>query len=444
MLGVHFPWGISIDLVDLQRVIREKLSVLSITLEDSDEDAPTIFEGINAKREELRQWDFVRNSLFVNLDPALVETIFNTKWDPVDSLVSETSYLGLRDDSRDAYLYDYLIASGEQKYQGTLSKTRGFQHLRTRITRIVGKPRDPDYATKLVKFIEDDFLRTARAWPMATGSTSVELPSRRQIDDEVRQTIESITHFSSSPPIPAILHYLSGYDRHECNLNELKRSLSMIDSLVARLVMAKCPLSPLRSLVMSLMGSIGDSCDPRDLKAQLVRMEAMPSNSDIEKCLTEEPLYGNGVTGPQLGAIFRGIERQLSGPAANPLPYGASDDDFTVEHVFPQSCSTRVNPAWKAEFTEWGVTDAAVSQVQARTDRIGNLTLLTLKTNKKLRAKAFSDKSAALGSRDGHEQHPSLRVNQAIVSSKRWTAVQIDKRTDKLVDAAVRRWPRVH
>ena len=146
-----------------------------------------------------------------------------------------------------------------------------------------------------------------------------------------------------------------------------------------------------------------------------------------------------GVSGSQLGAIFRGIERQLAGPTANPMPYGKQNHDFTVEHIFPRSCCKAGKTPWSQDLKTWG---SSATEMKGSVDCLGNLTLLTLEANRHAKAKAFAKKKAMLVGRGGGAvKHPLLRINQSVARRRKWTVVEIEARTDELIDAALKHWP---
>jgi hypothetical protein len=245
---------------------------------------------------------------------------------------------------------------------------------------------------------------------------------------------------------PGVLHYLHAFRMHGVLKDDLYLNLRLLETLVARIVVAQSGLSPLRSRMMAVMAHVDRSVDPNVLAEYLRTGTVLPSDDAIKEALKEKTYYGKGsdVTGNQLGAIFRGIERERSGAAANPLPYGSKPSDMTVEHVFPQSQAKRALTTWKSDFS-WGATPAdqatMIKATQAAVDAIGNLTLITFSANSKISNKAFSIKKEALAGRVTKIPHPPLWVNHDIVASAKWTFDEIDDRRDTLETAILERWP---
>lgn len=423
--------------------LMDKLALLELRIDSTDEDAPTIFESINAKRTELQQWDFIRNLIFTRFPASRASQIFDDAWKEVQTELDRVSWDGKRANSRDSFVYDYVIARGEQSAQGSISKNRGYQHLRTRMTRLLPERSDPTHLDELEAFVRDDLLSAARCWPVAVGERATPIGGKRSISLDAAQLIESIAKLSSGPPFPAVLHFVEGWNNEHLSDEELVDALTLIETLLVRLVLAKRALSPLRSLFMQLMNKTWSTYDTAVLRSSMRALRtgdatALPTDDELFHKLRTEDYYNAGLTGGQLGAVFRGIERQMAGGAAHPLPYGKNEDDFSVEHVFPQSCLAPPHGAWSGDFASWGVVAEEMAQ---RLHRLGNLTLLTLAANRIAKARAFDFKRAVVANQSNECPHPMLSISQAIIAAEEWTPHVIDQRTDLLARRILERWP---
>ena len=248
------------------------------------------------------------------------------------------------------------------------------------------------------------------------------------------------------------MFYFHAFRSNEIDDENLLENLRLIESFVARLVLCQENLSPLRSRVMSIMAEIKNA-DPNELRKVLRKDEAAPSNDMITTSIDDRDFYGKAasVTGAQLGAIFRGIERQMAGTLAPPLPYGADDGSYSVEHVFPQSCIEKINKDWKEEIkllVHPDVFDSIVEETQKAANRIGNLTMITNTCQKSVGTKNFAAKSEIL--QGGCPKCPmaALNVSQSITQFSKqqggqglWTATEIGERSRLLGQLAIDRWP---
>ncbi len=420
-----------------------QMSVLELLIDADDEDAPTIFQSINAQRTQLQQWDFIRNLIFTRFDAKQRSRVFDEHWYDVQEMLGTIKWDNKRSTGRDGFIYDYLIARGEQQHQGSIGRNRGFQHLRARMARELPRPEDPRYDAMLEQFVTGDLLTAAHVWPVAVGAQDTPMNSKRAISTECAQLIESIGKISAGPPFPLVLHYLERWHRQEMDGRELERSLRLIENFLVRLVVCNRPLSPLRAVFMSGMPAIIKDPSLTGLQAWLAEpvdseLPRFPTDEEVKLHLKERDYFGSGVSGSQLGAIFRGIERVLSGKASNPLPYGTDDADFTVEHIYPQSCVPKPNATWTRDLDAWGADRGAMA---LRLHRLGNLTLLTFAANRYIKARSFKAKCDVLMNEDPKSEHPILGVNQSIFKNDFWGPDQIDTRTDVLIEAFLKRWP---
>lgn len=428
----------------------DRLTVVELIIGRDDEDPPTIFESINAKRTELEQWDFVRNLIFTRFDPEQGKRIFDDHWSSAQTKLANVTWEGLRSEPRDAFMYDYVIARGEAKFQKTIARNRGYEHFRKRLNRVV-PPTDVDYRSKLEDFVVADILSAADAWPVAVGYQQSFSTSSQDVGDEAYELIESIRRISSGPPFPMILHFLEHWRLGNLSTESLVRELHLLENFLVRMVVSRRPLSPLRANLIAAMAELTEGKTPtrnqtvRGLSSLIQGWKArnlVPTDVEIRSAFDDKPFYkkgkNGGIGGNQLGAIFRGIERQLAGAGAHPLPYGKSKSAFTVEHIFPQSCVAPPYGNWAAAMP---ATESARQKLVERVHRAGNLTLVTKGVNSSLKNKSFADKKRVLGSSNEPPRHPLLRINESITSKTSWSAKAIDQRSKKLASDFLARWP---
>src|SRR5450631_96804 len=117
--GDYGPWGkaaqgqrSAIDLPVLHGVITGSLTLLELMLEKTDEEAGVIFETMNAKGTPLRQFDLLRNSIFVRM-PKAKDIFYEDIWQHIETLLATVTYTALRDKAPEQFLYEYMIATGE-------------------------------------------------------------------------------------------------------------------------------------------------------------------------------------------------------------------------------------------------------------------------------------------------------------------------------------------
>jgi hypothetical protein len=428
------PTSDPIDLTELRGIVTQRLQVLELLLESGDEDAALIFESVNSKTQSLHQFDHIKNSVFVRL-PTKRDTVFETDWDPVVSQLKTVSYAGKRSDAGDQFVYDYLIARGESKRQGAINKGRAYTQFMSRLDScVVGPTTRPGYESAFLEFVRSDFLRAAAVWPAAVGqATEIRLAGRTLvIPDACVATVKTIMELSAGPPVPLVLHLLEGFATGKLPNRELEKALKYIESFVARHGIYGTPLSPFRAQFMQVMANLSGSFSIDALKVELLEKGWPDDDALIEKAL-EVDMYDR-LQSRQVNAILRGLEERLAGSGAHHMVFGKGEGEYSVEHVFPKS---EPNAAWLRELTSWGIKGAKLQQLVARRHRLGNLTAVSGKDNKRLGTKPFSKKRHAL-----ENAVAPLRLHDGIVGCDRWTAKEIDQRGEMLAKVAIERWPR--
>lgn len=425
-----------IDLAVLDDVVRKRLFILNLTLEEGDEDGPTIFDTMNAKRTQLEQWDFIRNSLFIRLPSIERDELFTASWEPTQAALHQVSYAGQRAKSHNQFIYDYLIARGEIREQGPINRNRGHDQLMRRVNRLIG---GQNPSTTIQNFVSSDLLPAAAAWCCAVGSKQGLRSGTLNLTMPTEALVarDSIMTMSAGPPIPVMLHYIDGWARGELNDAGLSETLRLLESYVARHVMCQTPMSPFRAHFMQVMPDLQSKYETNDLRQAL--QNDWKTDDEVRTALGERSLY-ESLKPAQLGAIFRGLELELGGPGANPLSFGKKDNEYSVEHIYPKSGSPNPNAAWAAEFRAWKVSSADQAWIVDNRHHLGNLTVITNTANRRLQAKSFAKKLQAYLGEDPENLIPPLAINNDIRAATQWTKAQIQVRSRLLTNAALQRW----
>ena len=108
-------------------------------------------------------------------------------------------------------------------------------------------------------------------------------------------------------------------------------------------------------------------------------------------------------------------------------------DDFTVEHVMPQTPT----PAWRAEVKSGSAPgENADLLYSGLVNTLGNLTLARSGRNSQMGNKSFADKKAILA------KHGSgLQMTKEITKKHNWRPDDIRKRSAVMVERIIKTWP---
>jgi uncharacterized protein with ParB-like and HNH nuclease domain len=443
----------------LEDIIKTQIIFLNILTEPTDQNAVVIFDSINGKRLEFSQWDYARSYFFRSIgnDDELFDRWDETQDDLSDAL-KETGQRKRRGNTpvNDDFLYNLMILEASKSGEKA-NKNRSFLQLKEHLRKTLNGGNEPT-ADNLRDFSNSVLLPTAEVYKSIISPQKYPLknPSGETVPVEAAHILNQIQSFSKGPADPAVMLCLVSWHKGEINHNELISSLKSIECFLARYFLAGYDFSPLRSKFMQMIGAASQDKDPlvkRPLKLLDELRKQSPTDEVILKTHDEkpQPVYSETAGAAQrVAAILRGIEREISGPAANPMPLGLGITDFNVDHIFPQSCRDSLNTAWNEDVQKWGLNDKDVEKLRERVDCLGNLALHASYSNRSDQDADFEYKKNAISGKLALEKKkgtkakkkPAVIVShaQGICGCAMWTATDIDKRTMELLGNALAYW----
>jgi uncharacterized protein with ParB-like and HNH nuclease domain len=443
----------------LENVIKTQIVFLNILTEPTDQNAVVIFDSINGKRLEFSQWDYARSYFFrtIGTDNELFDRWDKTQDDLGDAL-KETGQRKRRGNTpvNDEFLYNFMILEASKSGEKA-NKNRSFLQLKEHLRKTLNGGNEPT-AENLREFSNDVLLPTAEVYKSIISPQKYPLknPSNEPIPDEAVHILSQIQSFSKGPADPAVMLCLVSWHKGEIDHKELIASLRGIECFLARYFLAGLDFSPLRSKFMQMIGTASQQSAAKVSRPILLLGELkkhLPSNDEILDAHKDrlQPVYSEAAGAAQrVAAILRGIEREISGPAANPMSLGTGATDFNVDHIFPQSCREGLNNAWKDDVKKWALKDHETDQLRKRVDCLGNLALHASYSNKSDQDADFEYKKSALSGALSRKmikgkkgkKKPSVIVShaQGVCSCEKWTAKEIDARTVELLEHALEYW----
>jgi len=422
--GRELPRGAATDLAQLNEATLVNLQIYSLIHEpDQDESQTIIFDTLNGMRTELEPLDHVRNSLFVRLSQAEGDKLYNTHWQPAEKVLREIKVKRLG--AAKSFVYDYVISQGERSRQGSIRSTKGAVHL-AHIT-------NPMTESQLLDYLTDKVIPAMVAYPVVVnGNSNVVLKGVPiQIPTSVLQRLETIRELTSGPATPLALLYVPAYLKAELNELELLEALGLIESHISRRILADKDMSPLRAQFIEICSTIDKDLSLVKLKSTL---KAASPVTDAEILACAETKEYDDLSAKAQGAIFRGIERQLSGIGSMWFAIGSGNADYSIEHLYPQS-----GARWAPDLAAWGVPEADMKPLL---QTIGNLTAATNEHNKRVGNKRFSEKQL-FPTTPGAAAPLSINTGWIDPAVIRWTPSEIKARSRTLINAALLRWPAI-
>lgn len=418
--GQKIPRGNLIEAESLIDATLNRLSIFSLVHDPSnDEPVATIFDTLNGMRTELEPLDHVRNSIFVRLSDQNAENLFRKYWAPAEEGIRDVRIRGMKPGI--SFLYDFVISKGERKRQGTISRLKGASHF-ARMTR--------DYTEKeLSTYLVDEVIPAMLCWPVVIRKRdsvkyeSVEIHfTKRSIE-----LMDSVRDLSKNPANPLVLLYITARVRGKLTDKQLESRLFLIETFLARQILAMTPLSPLRARIMDIASEIdGDIAEAKLSKA--LRRHMLETDNGI-KIKAKKAEYGN-LEAAQLGALFRGIEKELSGRHA--MNFKISPTNYTIEHIYP-----RKDEKWQSDLRLWG-TDS--KKMGPYLQALGNLTVVSKEHNSRVGNSRFRSK-IQFPLETGNAA--PLGIHKDWLRETQWTEKEIQKRTLNMLNRALKHWPRV-
>lgn len=416
--GSKVPRGSKCDCNLLLSATLQRLSIFVLVHDaQSDEPVAAIFDTLNGMRTELEPLDHVRNSIFVRLNKSDSDDLFNNYWTEAEDGIRDVRLKGLKPGI--SFLYDYVISKGEKKRQGTISRPKGASHF-ARMTKDLSGEELSDY-------MKNQLIPAMASWPVVIRKRDSIKYEGTEIFLTPRtvELLDSIRDLSKNPANPLVLLYLCARVKGKLTNSQLESRLFSIESFLARQVLALIPLSPLRARIMDIASDLDSDTSEAKLKAVL-KSQKLESDANI-RTKSKKGNYGN-LEPVQLGAIFRGIERTLSGKHAMNFKIGAND--YTIEHIYPKK-----DEKWHVDFRTWR-TD--VVKMRASLQLLGNITVVSKEHNSKVGNKRFSQKQSFPS---GVGRAAPLKIHDDWLSAEKWTEKEIQKRTERLISSALKHWP---
>lgn len=437
--GSFVHWGTiassdhELELKALYEVVKTSLTILEILVEEHDEDAGVVFETMNAKSLQLSQFDLLRNSIHVRM-PDEMRTFHDETWGLTESTLNGLSYDGLTRAPGEQFFYEYMIArSGEiiTSDDGGLSRGRLHRIWLTDVIQELGYEVANDSQRQFKRKFVLPIVDAAFDYALIIGrSNRITRPDGDVVTltQKQKDSIAEIMTMSKGPMVPLLLRAVAAKRTGALTDPELDTVLSDLQSYLVRLILAGQDLSPLRAAMIKAATQLQGPVSINDIRATLSKSGWLNDETVRDLALR---LDTSEWSSPVLFPILRGINRHMAGRSAHKLPFGKGSDEWTVEHIYPQSKSGP-GRQWMPDLAAWGTT---VVEMDTLKYRLGNLTPVTGFDNSKNARQSFAVKKKLI------EETEVIKIHSSFLDRDRWSPFEIEQRTALLVDHALEWWP---
>ena len=385
--------------VDLEIVYRgiQRLQIVSIVLDPSQDNPQLIFETLNAKGLDLSQADLIRNYLLMGQDSNSQTRLYNDLWFPIEQRFRN------EDKQFDRFMRHYLTL-----------KTRRIPRLRDIYKNFKRHVETVQSSEELE--IEDIVKEVSRY-----SNHYLNIAMLHEEDTELKACLEDLHELKADTTYPFLLKVYDYYVEGKIKKAEVLRTLQLVESYIFR--RAVCGLSNkfLNHIFVDILCEM-DTDDENDYLENLNETfltlpdhRRYPRDREFNVFFWTKDM-SNFSSRDYLLRKLENYERK------EPIKV----NEYTVEHVMPQT----LNDQWKQDLGE------NFRQFhEAWVNNIGNLTLTG--RNSEFGNRPFKEKRDML--QEGF-RYSTLYLNRSLASAKKWDPTTIKARAMELARRACEIW----
>lgn len=374
---------------DLARLVLDRLSLVSITLDDND-DPYVVFESLNAKGLRLTAADLIRNYLFMRIQPDDQEQLSEQYWQPMQEQLGERLT---------QFVWHYLMRHG-----GNVPKSDVYFSFKKATER------------RPVPEILQELSRYAPTYARLLE------PARETERPAIQAALRRLHRTGLTVAYPLILRLYDKVRHEQAPEAMLLDVLVLLENYSLRGFMAQRGTGGSNKSMQTLAARTNAlDGQPAALLEDVRRYLAgqnYPSDKEVWDALLNKPLYHHaGERNVRTKLVLETLETDL-----NPYETVVADG-LTIEHIMPQTLTA----AWHADLGAESVRDH-----QTLLHTLGNLTLTGY--NSELSNAPFAIKRAGFAS-------SNLSLNAELATESGWDGAAIRRRGARLAECILRRWP---
>ena len=315
----------------------EKLVIVDISLNRSQDNPQLIFESMNSTGRELSQADLIRNFILMGLEPAHQTNLYQDHWRPMEVEFGQEAY----GSHFDRFMRHYLtIKTGEipnidQVYESFKTHARS-----------------PEIAAGGVDALVADIHTLAGYYcRMVLGQE----PNKRLAD-----AFQDLREFKVDVAYPFLLELYQDFKAEILALNDFIQAVRLVKSYVFRRAICNIPTNSLNKTFATMGRALNKDRYLESIKAHLINLPSyrrFPNDDEFKRELKVRDLYNF----PRRSYWLRRMEnhgRKERVPVA----------EYTIEHILPQN--EDLSADWRAALgSDW----QRIQKTWLNT--LGNLTL---------------------------------------------------------------------
>lgn len=381
--------GEQLDLARVERLLLDELEVVSITLEDDDNEY-RIFESLNWKGAPLSQADLLRNYFFMRIRADQQQELYDSVWLPMQAMLDSKALA-------DFFRYQYMSTGHFVREKDIYLKWRG----------------------KLDRLEPDELATKMRELAGFAQYYKRLIEPEAEPDPSVRERLERMNRWGGQTMYPFVLWLYEGAGGRNVDSAGLSIVLRLIESYLVRRLFCGIPTQGSNRFFMELATRIPDGNIVEVVRQALslpTGSRRWPTDQEFREGLNSYELY-EGSRAEQRRLVIESFEQDYE----NKEP--AELRGLTVEHIMPQ----QLTDEWRDAL---GPNAYSIHSLLLHT--LGNLTLTGY--NPELSNRSYSEKRRLF-------QKSNLAMNRKIAEDAEWGPEQIRSRAERLAVRAIKIWP---
>ena len=387
--------------VDLKQIYKgiSKLTIVSITLDNTSDNPQLIFESLNSTGLKLTQADLIRNYVLMGLKENDQKDIYKNYWFPMEQRFVKTKKLTYFDKFMRYYL---TLKTGQLVNIDDVYES--FKRFWEPVKESPLKEAMEDI-TKFSKYFSN-------------------LISAKFEDDDINRNVKDINTLKMDVAYPFLLQVFDDYYNNIITKNDVLEILFLVESYVFRRAICEVPPNSLNKTFPAFTKEIEKENYLESLKAAFIHRTSylrFPDDVEFRREFQVKNVYNFRSTDYLLDKLENYDRKEL-----------VNTDEYTTEHIMPQNPNLSIE--WRKELGEnWQQVHNDYLHV------IGNLTKTGY--NSELSDKPFLEKRDMKG---GFVNSPLLLNHDYLATLEHWNEDEIKKRGHKLTELAIKIWPAPH
>ena len=371
----------------LKKIVTERLSVVSITL-DQDDNPYLVFESLNAKGEPLTQSDLIRNFFFLRIHSDQHDEIHEKHWRPMQEALG---------DDLTEFVRHFLMRDG------AIVRT------------------DSVYYTLKERLGTSDALAMLRTLQRSAESYRKLLDPKQETDEALRVALGRLNRLEVTTAYPFLLQCYDALGTGQITKAEFAEIVRTLENFVVRRFICGVPTNQFNKIFAPLYNQAKGAAPTRlvDAVKRILSTRGYPKDAEFRDRLRDARLYGGGDRVAKTKLILESLDEMVGG-GKETVAYG----NLNIEHVMPQG----LTDWWRGH-----LGDGAETVYELYLHTLGNLTLTGY--NPELSNSSFPDKRKLM------REKSVVPLNKYFDQIDSWRIEDIERRADVLADAALMVWP---